>query len=283
MIKKLIGAVALMLTCTAAIAAESNYPLEKAPDLIANKASLQNGAKLFVNHCLNCHSANSLRYNKLTEIGLTEAQIRDNLLFTGERVGDLMNIAMKPADAKNWLGTAAPDLSLIARAKSINAGPKGSDYVYTYLRSFYRDASTLTGWNNLVYPNVGMPHVMWDDQGPRELTKVDVHQVRGKDGAPATWERVTTVYDPQGYAAVKREPLADYSGPASSESRFKALNPAQATAYERDVADLTAFMTWMSEPNQLQRKTLGVYVLIFLGLFFVIAWRLSASFWKHVR
>ncbi|WP_144629665.1 cytochrome c1 [Bordetella genomosp. 13] len=282
MIKKLIGAVALMLTCTATYAAEGGYHLEKAPDRINDLAALQNGAKLFVNYCLNCHSANSMRYNKLAEIGLTDDQIKANLLFTGEKVGDLMHIAMTPADAKRWFGTTPPDLSVIARAKSINAGPTGADYIYTYLRTFYRDSSKATGWNNLVFPNVGMPHVLWERQGPRELTTVALHQVEGKDGTHA-WERVTTVYDAQGYATAKTEAVADYHGHGSVETRFKSLNPAQTAAYDRDMADLTGFMSWMAEPAQRQRRELGVWVLLFLGVFFVIAWRLNASYWKHVR
>lgn len=281
MIKKLIGAVAFTLACTATYAAESGYPLDKAPDRINDIAALQNGAKLFVNHCLNCHSASAMRYNKLQEIGLTDDQIRDNLLFTGEKVGDLMTIAMQPADAKRWFGTVPPDLSVIARAKSINAGPTGADYIYTYLRTFYRDTAVPTGWNNLVFPSVGMPHVMWQDQGPRELTTVAMHQVE-KDGA-RSWERVTTTYDAQGYATVKAEPVANYRGHASVEAKFKSLDPAQAAAYDNDVADLTAFLAWMAEPQQQFRKQLGVWVLLFLGLFLVVAWRLNASFWKHVR
>ena len=276
MIKKLIGAVAFTLACTATYAAESGYPLDKAPDRINDIAALQNGAKLFVNHCLNCHSASAMRYNKLQDIGLTDEQIRDNLLFTGQKVGDLMTIAMQPADAKRWFGTVPPDLSVIARAKSINAGPTGADYIYTYLRTFYRDTAVPTGWNNLVFPSVGMPHVMWQDQGPRELTTVAMHQVE-KDGA-RSWERVTTTYDAQGYATVKAEPVANYRGHASVEAKFKSLDPAQAAAYDNDVADLTAFLAWMAEPQQQFRKQLGVWVLLFLGLFLVVAWRLNASF-----
>ncbi|GAB1576717.1 cytochrome c1 [Bordetella petrii] len=282
MIKKLIGAVALMLTCTATYAAESGYPLETAPNRVNDVAALQNGAKLFVNYCLNCHSASSMRYNKLQDIGLTDDQIKENLLFTGEKVGDLMNIAMKPEDAKKWFGTTPPDLSVIARAKSINAGPTGADYIYTYLRTFYRNTARATGWDNLVFPNVGMPHVLWELQGPRELTTVAMHEVTGKDGAKS-WERVTTTYDAQGYSTVKTEPVADFHGHASVEAKFKALDPAKAAAYDNDAADLTAFLAWMAEPGQLFRKQLGVWVLLFLGLFLVVAWRLNASYWKHVR
>lgn len=282
MIKKLIGVAALMFACTGAYAAEGGYPLETAPDRVNDVAALQNGAKLFVNYCLNCHSASSMRYNKLQDIGLTDEQIKENLLFTGEKVGDLMHVAMQPEDAKKWFGTVPPDLSLIARAKSVNAGPSGADYIYTYLRTFYRDTARATGWNNLVFPNVGMPHVLWQLQGPRELTTVAMHEVQSKDGAHS-WERITTTYDDQGYAQVKTEPVADFHGHATLEAKFKALDPAKAAAYNNDVADLTAFLSWMAEPQQLFRKQLGVWVLMFLGLFLLVAWRLNASYWKHVR
>ena len=284
MIKKLIGAVALMLTCTAAtFAAEGGFPLDKAPYRVNDMASLQNGAKLFVNYCLNCHSASSMRYNKLKDIGLTDQQIKESLLFTGEKVGDMMNVAMTPKDAKKWFGTTPPDLSVIARAKSVNAGPSGSDYIYTYLRTFYRDTSRATGWNNLVFPAVGMPHALWERQGPRELTTVAMHEVEGKYGAPKSWERVTTVYDAQGFATVKAEPVASYHGHATFEAKFKAANPAQTATYDNDVADLTAFMSWMAEPVQTFRVQLGVGVMLFLLLFFLVMWRLNASYWKHVR
>jgi len=282
MIKKLIGAVAFTLACTATYAAEGGFPLDAAPNRVNDVAALQNGAKLFVNYCLNCHSASAMRYNKLQDIGLTDEQIKENLLFTGEKVGDLMHVAMRPEDAKRWFGTTPPDLSVIARAKSVNAGPSGADYIYTYLRTFYRDTARATGWNNLVFPNVGMPHALWQLQGPRELTTVAMHEVAGKDGAHG-WQRVTTTFDAQGFSTVKTEPVADFHGSASVEARFKALDPAKTAAYDNDVADLTAFLAWMAEPAQLFRKQLGVWVLLFLGLFLVVAWRLNASYWKHVR
>jgi len=283
MIKKLLGAFALMLTCTTAMAAEGGYPLERAPDRLNDVASLQNGAKLFVNYCLNCHSANSMRYNTLAEIGLTDDQIRKNLMFTGEKVGDLMHVAMTPADAKNWFGSAPPDLSVMARAKSVNAGPSGMDYIYTYLRTFYRDASRPSGWNNLVFPNVGMPHVLWELQGPREMTSVAMHEIHGKPGEEAGWERVTTTYDAQGYTTVNTEPVAHFHGHESVDYSFKAADPARTAAFDNDVADLSAFMGWMAEPVHLYRKKLGVWVLLFLALFLVVAWRLNAAFWKDVK
>lgn len=281
MMKKLLGALALFLTCTVSFAAGGSYPIEKAPNRINDMAALQNGAKLFVNYCLNCHSANSMRYNKLTEIGLTEEEITKNLLFTTDKIGDLMHIAMTPADAKAWFGTTPPDLSVVARSRSVNLGPSGVDYLYTYLRTFYRDVSKGTGWNNLAFPDVGMPHAMWQMQGPRTLTKVQVHEVA--NGDTKQWERVTTVFDADGFSEVTTEPLADYKGKASESFKFEHPNPQAAAQFDSDMADLSNFLGWMAEPVQQLRKKIGVWVLLFLGLFFLVAWRLNAAYWKHVR
>ena len=161
-IKKLIAAIVL-LPSLAFGASEGGFPLDHAPER-TDLASLQNGARLFVNYCLNCHSASAMRYNRLRDIGLSEDQIKANLLFTTDKVGDLMKSAMTPADGKAWFGAAPPDLSVITRAKASGAG-SGPDYLYTYLRTYYADSSRPTGWNNLVYPNVAMPHVLWELQG----------------------------------------------------------------------------------------------------------------------
>ncbi|WP_193853034.1 cytochrome c1 [Orrella marina] len=281
MIKKILGAIALSLTCATAMAAGESITLDKAPNRLNDQAALQNGAKLFINYCLNCHSATSMRYNRLRDIGLTDIQIRENLLFTGEKVGDLMTISMDRKDAAAWFGAPAPDLSVMARAKSINAGPPGGDYIYTYLRTYYRDTTKPTGWNNLAFPNAGMPHVLWDLQGPRELTTTTIHQVE-RDGKQV-WEKVETKFGPQGYWDAKAEVLDNYRGSATESFAFKALDPRRAAAYDDKVADISNFMTWMAEPVQLKRKQIGVWVMIFLGLFLVIAWRLNASYWKHVK
>ena len=119
---------------------------------------LQNGAKLFVNYCLNCHSAAFMRYNRLQDIGLTEQQIKDNLLFTTDKVGETMKAAINPKEAKEWFGANPPDLTVIARSRAGHNGT-GADYLYTFLRTFYRDDTKATGWNNLAFPSVGMPHV----------------------------------------------------------------------------------------------------------------------------
>lgn len=149
----------MMLAPVLAWGAEAGYPLDRSPHDPTDLVSLQSGARLFVNYCLGCHSAQYMRYNRLTDIGLTEQQIRDNLLFTGEKVGDMMKVPMG-AQAKQWFGVAPPDLSVVARSR-------GADWLYTYLRTFYRDPNTATGWNNAVFENVGMPHALWTLQGER--------------------------------------------------------------------------------------------------------------------
>lgn len=282
MIKKLLGVIALSLTCAVAFAAGGGYTLDRAPDRINDMAALQNGAKLFVNYCLNCHSANSMRYNKLTDIGLTEDEIKKNLLFTSDKVGSLMNIAMTPTDGKKWFGTNPPDLSVIARAKSTSLGPTGVDYIYSYLRTFYRDTSKTTGWNNLVFPSVAMPDVLWQLHGPRALTHITIHEAPGKDGS-SQWEKTTANYDAQGFSVIKTEVLKDYRGPVVDKATFVAADPAKTAAFDSDVADLSNFLGWVAEPAQLLRKEIGFWVILFLALFLLVAWRLNAAYWKEVR
>lgn len=282
MIKKLLGTVVLSLTCAIAFAANGGYRLESAPNRINDMASLQNGAKLFVNYCLSCHSAKSMRYNKLMDLGLTEEEIKRNLLFTGDKVGDLMHIAMTPEDAKNWFGAPPPDLSVIARAKSTTMGPSGVDYIYTFLRTFYRDTSRPTGWDNLVFPSVGMPNVLWELQGDQALNSITTAEGATPDGG-MQWQRTTADYDAQGFSVIKTEPLAGYTGGASMKTTFSPANASQAAAFDNSVADLSNFLGWMAEPVQQLRKQIGVWVLLFLAIFFAVAWRLNAVFWKDVK
>jgi ubiquinol-cytochrome c reductase cytochrome c1 subunit len=143
---------------------EGGIPWDKAPNRTNDQVALQNGAKLFVNYCLNCHSAAFMRYNRLVEIGLTEKQIKENLLFGSAKVGETMKVALDPNQAKEWFGGNPPDLSLITRSRSSVGQGSGADYLYTYLRSYYKDDTKPMGWNNHAYPNVGMPHVLWELQ-----------------------------------------------------------------------------------------------------------------------
>jgi len=244
----------LLLLPSLVFASEGGFPLDRAPDRSNDLTALQNGAKLFVNYCLNCHGAALMRYNRLRDIGLTEEQIKQNLLFTTDKVGDVMKTSMSAKDSKEWFGGEPPDLSVIARAKSSGAG-SGADYIYTYLRTYYRDETRSTGWNNLVYPNVGMPHVLWELQGQRAAKFVDE-----KDPHDAT--KVVHKFE-----------------------KFEQLTPGTMKAAEFDaaIADLVGFMQYMAEPVRASRVRLGVIVLIFLGLFTVAAWRLNAAYWKDIK
>ena len=227
------------------------FPVGRSQDL----ASLQHGAKLFVNYCLNCHSATHMRYNRMRDIGLTEDQIKKNLVFATEKVGDTMKNSLDPKQAKDWFGGVPPDLSVIARSRSAMGQGSGADYLYTYLRSYYRDDTKATGWNNLAFPNVGMPHVLWELQGQRNAKFVEQ-----KDA-----------HDPS-------KTMHAFAG-------YEQISPGTMTPLQFDeaVADLVSFMNWMAEPAQNDRLRVGVWVLLFFGLFTLFAWRLNAAYWKDVK
>ncbi|WP_028312451.1 cytochrome c1 [Derxia gummosa] len=283
--KKLLAAVSAVVAAAAmwiSPAAQANgggveldhFPKAKATDL----AALQNGAKLFVNYCLNCHGLSAVRYNRLTELGLTKEQIQDNLMFTTDKIGDQMTIAMNAKDAKSFFGVTPPDLTLEARARSTEEAP-GVDWIYTYLRSFYRDADRPTGWNNTVFPNVGMPHILYGLQGPREL-KVEEVKPEGA-GADAKWVKVTTTYDATGFKTEKTEPADAHH--ESVHREFTAGDAAKAAAYDEQVGDIVAFLAWTAEPIKQTRIKLGAVVLAFLAVFTFLAWRLNAAYWKDIR
>lgn len=179
--------------------ANEEVALDKAPINASNHESLQRGARTFVNYCLNCHSANYMRYNRLMEIGLTEKQIKDNLLFAGEKVGEQMKVAINKNDAKKWFGAAPPDLSVEVRAR-------GADWVYSYMRGFYRDDTRPTGWNNTVYDKVAMPHVLYELQGEQTLNH-ETHKLElAKPGKLSVEEYDTLVGDLTNYMAYMAEP-----------------------------------------------------------------------------
>jgi ubiquinol-cytochrome c reductase cytochrome c1 subunit len=250
--KKLILALTTFLALSgAAMASEGGIAWDKAPVNTSDTASLQNGARLFVNYCLNCHSAAFMRYNRLQDIGFTSQQIKDNLLFTTDKVGEVMKSAIDPNQAKEWFGANPPDLTLIARSRAGHGGT-GADYLYTFLRTFYVDETKATGWNNLAFPNVGMPHVLWELQGKRqpvyETTEEHGHEVHVFKG----WEQLT---------------------PGT-------MTPLQ---YDQAVGDLVNYLQWMGEPAQNTRVRVGIWVLIFLLGFTIITWRLNAAYWKDVK
>lgn len=242
--KKLLAV--LLLAPTLVWASAAKVPLDRAPVNLNDKASLQRGVQVFVNHCLNCHSAAAMRYTRLTDLGLTEEQIRDNLVFTGDKVGEPMVAAMSPAIARAAFGIVPPDLSLAARSRS-------ADWLYTYLRGFYRDPASKSGWNNTVFPNVAMPHVLWEYQGEQSLQVTEKMDPNTGD----TKRTQKLVLDRQGVLA----PLA----------------------YDQQVADLVNYLVYMGEPAQTERKMWGILVLFFLAGFFVLALMLKAEYWKDVR
>ena len=229
-----------------AFASGADVHLDVAPINLKDTASLQRGAKTFVNYCLNCHNAQFMRYSHLTQIGLTEQQIKENLMFTTTRFGDTMISALDPADAKDWFGGVPPDLTLAARVR-------GSDWLYTYLRGFYRDDASATGWNNTVFKNVAMPHVLHDLQGTQ--TMVQVGERHGHDG--------------------KMEPVMKLA-----MDRAGSMSAAE---YDRYIADLVNYMTYMAEPARTQRTQLGVLVLFFLVIAFFITLWLKNEYWKDVK
>jgi ubiquinol-cytochrome c reductase cytochrome c1 subunit len=251
--KKILLALAACLGLAAAPAAlaQGEVHWDKAPNTLNDLGSLQHGAKLFVNYCLNCHSAAFMRYNRLSDIGLTEQQIKDNLLFGDVKVGQTMKAAIDPKQAKEWFGANPPDLTLVARSRSGHGGT-GADYLYTYLRTFYRDPARPTGWNNLVFPNVGMPHALWQLQGEREPVFQEKDSNGEKEKVFAGWKQVT---------------------PGQ-------LSPVE---YDKAVGDLVNYMQWMAEPVQSQRVRVGVWSMLFLLLFTLVAWRLNAAYWKDVK
>ncbi len=239
-----------LLVPALAFAAGDHVKLDRAPINPGDNASLQRGAALFVNYCLNCHSANYMRYNRLQDIGLNDKEILENLVFSGGKVGDLMKTAMDANDAKVWFGAAPPDLTVIARSRASGDG-SGADWLYTYLRTFYRDPSRPTGWNNATFPNVGMPHVLWELQGEQEMKA-------GKVRA-------------EGYMASVEKPELVKPG------KLSALD------YDRAIADLVNYMAYMGEPAAKSRKTIGIIVLGFLFLLIPLFYALKKEFWKDVH
>jgi len=242
MVKRFI--LALLFAPAAAHAAGGDIRLDRASIDSGDVLSIQRGARVFVNYCLNCHSAAAMRYNRLTDLGLTERQIKDNLLFAGEKVGDTMQIAAGKKDQQEWFGVAPPDLSVIARSR-------GVDWLYTYMRSFYRDPARVTGWNNLAFPNVGMPHVLWQLQGTQVL-KSEIEEHGGREV-----EHRKLVLESPGI-----------------------LSPLE---YDKLARDLVNYLSYMGEPAKARRVQIGIVVLLFLSLLLVLSWLLKTEYWKDVH
>ena len=234
-----------LLTPLAALSAVTGYRLDSSPHDLRDLVSLQSGARTYMNYCLGCHGLQFMRYKGLTELGLTEAQIKEHLLFSADKVGDAMKGVADPKEAKAWFGVAPPDLSVIARVR-------GPDWLYTYLRTFYRDPKTVTGWNNAVFPNVAMPHALWSLQGEKRLD-------------------IVAHGDSAGHAAVEYK---------WSEISQGSQSPAQ---YDATVRDLVNFLVYVGEPAAAERKAIGIVVLFVLGVLFIFAFLLKKEFWKDVK
>jgi len=235
----LIGLLALVSGSIAA-AAGGGTALQHANVNVRDIAASQRGAKLFMNYCLSCHDAGYMRYNRLAEdLGLGEELVMENLVFADAKIGDTMDIAMRPGDAEKWLGKAPPNLSLTARSR-------GADWLYTYFLTFYQDE--MGGWNNLALPNASMPHVLWELQGIQKP--------------------VYATHD--GHEVIDHLELAQPGLQTPAE-------------YEETVRDLVTFLEYLGEPAKVKRKNVGIWVMLFLALFALVAYALKAEYWRDVH
>jgi ubiquinol-cytochrome c reductase cytochrome c1 subunit len=257
-------AVAALLAAGLAAAAESNLRMTPAPVNRLDQESLQRGARNFVNYCLTCHSARYMRYNRLQDLGLTEAQIADNLMFAASKVGETMNIAMTPTDAKKWFGAQPPDLTVEARVR-------GRDWLYNYLLSFYRDDKSKTGWNNLVFPNVGMPNVLWQLSGTNKLVETEYENHEKAQGAAIAIHGLSQIEPAKHPSYLVRTVAQETPGELSQAD------------YQVFVADLVNYLDYMAEPARNNRMRIGIIVLLFLGLLFVLAYWTKVEFWKDLH
>lgn len=250
--KTIVTLIALLALPTMGMSS-SGGTLYQADVNLDNTASLQRGAKIFVNYCMGCHSAAFMRYNRMgKDLGLTDDMLTENLIFTADfsknpqgdkdKVGSLMKIAMKPEDAKKWFGTAVPDLSVIARSR-------GADWLTSYFKTFYIDEKGKM--NNAQFPNVGMPHILWELEGLKTGKEVEVEE----------------------------------HGHKSHKWKFTKLTDGKLSAaeYDKTVADLVNFLVYMGEPAQQKRKFTGILVILFLLLLFVAAYAMKKEYWKDVH
>ena len=236
-------AASVMALAPLSTATADGFQMESANNDITNQASLQRGAKYYMNYCLGCHSLEHVRYQRLSDdLGIPEEQFLDNLAFTGEELGDMVKIGMPPEDSEDWFGVEPPDLSLVARSR-------GSDWIYNFLRSFYVDDQTLTGTNNKVLENTAMPHVLWSYQGYQEAT---YEEDRDGDEVFAGFETI-------------------------QEGRMSAQE------YDRMVRDITNFLDYVGEPIRADRQRMGFWVLAFIGVFIFFAWLLKREYWRDIK
>lgn len=232
-----------MLWSSLALAAAEPEPMFRMKADLGDMGSLQRGAHTFMNYCASCHSASFVRYGRIAEdLQLPEKVVKENLMFTTDKIGDTINVAMRPADSAGWFGVTPPDLSVIARVR-------GSDWLYSFLLSYYLDPKTTTGWNNLMFPNTAMPHPLWELQGTQSLLEAEA----GEGGHQAP-----------GLEAVE-------AGSLSAEE------------YQGLARDLVNFLVYMGEPAALHRHRIGFWVIAFLLVFAFLAYQLKKEYWKDVH
>ena len=233
-----------LIVGSASVQASEDGGLPSAGTNVQDQASLQRGAKLFFNYCVGCHSLKYMRYERIaTDLGLSEQEVMQNLNFTGAKFGETVVSHMPEDSAAKWFGKTPPDLSLEVRAK-------GADWVYGYLNSFYLDPSRPVGWNNTVFPNASMPFPLWELQG--------LQTAEMKPAKPGA--------DPEVEKLVLSQPGK--------------LTPAQ---FQQATRDLTSFLEYASEPAALERHHYGIWVLLFLAFFTLLAAMLKKEYWKDVH
>jgi ubiquinol-cytochrome c reductase cytochrome c1 subunit len=293
-LKSLLCAIALLMLPAVTFAAGG--PEVKFVGVTADRtdiASLQRGARLFVNHCLNCHSAQYMRYNRLLDLNLTEDQVKQNLMFTGQKLGDTMTVTMNPKEAKEWFGAAPPDLSVMARSYTASsvAGSSGSPplVLAAYLRGFYQDDSRETGWNNLVSPNIGMPHVLHELSGVNKL----VDTVYVADGKTIKTDHDAEAKAKAAFIAAQTMSAFEHhvdkkDGKIENKYIVRTLvnaTPGSMTPVQFDVAiaDLVNFMEYVAEPNKAKRIQIGIIMMFLLAFRRVAASWLKKEFWKDVH
>jgi ubiquinol-cytochrome c reductase cytochrome c1 subunit len=266
-VRKLVPLFALLLAALAGAASASggaDIRMEPSPINRLSLESQQRGARTFVNYCLNCHGAKYMRYNRLTDLGLTEAQITDNLMFATDKVGSTMTVAMTPADGKAWFGVPPPDLTVEARVR-------GDDWLYNYLLGFYKDETTPSGWNNLIFPNVAMPHVLAELSGANRLAVAEFKEHEAAQAAALAGKGIVVLEPGKNHTWVVKTLAVETPG---------TLSPAQ---YREMVADLVNFLAYMGEPTKNKRVSLGLIVLLYLCVLFGFAYWMKREYWKDVH
>jgi len=253
-------ALALVLAPALSLASEGGA-MESAQIDLSDKASLQRGAGLYMSYCSGCHSLSYQRYSRMgDDLGLTREQVEQNLIFTDAKIGENINTGMNADNATVWLGKAPPDLSVVARTKA-----EGADWIYNYLKTFYVDESRPMGWNNAVFPGASMPHVLWEMQGMQHPVTEPKHKSASGE------EQACHKGEFQGRC------ITGYVIPDSQKGTM------DAEQYDRVARDLSAFLAYVGEPAAMKRESIGVWVVLFLAFFTLLAYLLKIEYWRDVH